>query len=219
MQVPGASAPDPRALRAWQRFVSDNLEFRLGVAIGAVVAEAWSEGAGGALTPELGTWRVTARLPWFGFWARELLRWGTLDPFVAFCLAQGLAQTRETAATLRPTFEEFLSAAVESPIPDDFIDPQQFLTWERQRPRMEIPAEAVNVIGAVLTGTDGARERYGVMPVRSGQNVTWLDAAGYALASSPNVADLGPNAHRHDDDLITDGSVRVQRVFTWSGAR
>jgi hypothetical protein len=100
MKIPGAEAPNPRILRAWQRFVSDNLEFRLGVGVAAVVAEAWSEGAGVALTPALSTWRGTARLPWFGFWARELLRWGTLDPFIAFCLAQGLAQTREIASTL-----------------------------------------------------------------------------------------------------------------------
>ena len=50
-QIPEAEAPDPRILRAWQRFVSDNLESRLGVAVGAVVAEAWSESAGGTLTP------------------------------------------------------------------------------------------------------------------------------------------------------------------------
>jgi hypothetical protein len=80
-----------------------------------------------ALTPALSTWRATARLPWFGFWARELLRWGTLDPFIAFCLAQGLAQTREIASTLRPAFDTFLTAVLPNPITDDFIDPQQFL--------------------------------------------------------------------------------------------
>ena len=127
MKIPGAEAPNPRILRAWQRFVSDNLEFRLEVGVAAVVAEAWSEGAGVALTPALSTWRATARLPWFGFWARELLRWGTLDPFIAFCLAQGLAQTREIASTLRPAFDTFLTAVLPNPITDDFIDPQQFL--------------------------------------------------------------------------------------------
>lgn len=51
----------------------------------------------------------TTRLPWFGFWIRELLKWGTLDPFVAFCLAQGLANTRDGAAARRPSFEDWLA--------------------------------------------------------------------------------------------------------------
>ena len=45
--------------------------------------------------PTLETWRATTGLPWIGFWFRELLRWGTLDPLVAFALAQGLARTRD----------------------------------------------------------------------------------------------------------------------------
>jgi hypothetical protein len=102
MHEPGAKAPPPDKLRAWQRFVTDNLEFRLGVAIGAVVAQAWNEGTAEALTaPSLADWKETAALPWFGFWARELLRWGTHDPFVAFSMAQGLAPTREAASLRR----------------------------------------------------------------------------------------------------------------------
>jgi hypothetical protein len=218
MQVAGAAPPDPRILRAWQRFVSDNLEFRLGVGIGAVVAEAWSEGAGDALTPELGTWRATARLPWFGFWARELLRWGTLDPFIAFCLAQGLAQTRKIASTLRPEFNTFLLTALPNPIADDFIDPQQFLAWQRQQAETARPAVEARETVAVLTGTDGARGRYGVIPVQLSRQTIWLDAAGYALATSTNVADLHPSEHHHDYELRTDGRPRIQRVFNWTGA-
>src|SRR3546814_8671710 len=96
MDEPESLDPDADALRGWQRFVADNLEFRLGVAIGAVVAQAWSDGAADAFAvPTLAEWKETTGMPWFGFWARELLRWGTHDPFVAFALSQGLAQTRE----------------------------------------------------------------------------------------------------------------------------
>jgi hypothetical protein len=67
-----------------------------------VVAQAWSTGAGGAFAvPSLAEWKATTGLPWFGFWARELLRWGTHDPFVAFALSQNLAHTREAAAGRR----------------------------------------------------------------------------------------------------------------------
>src|SRR3546814_16755163 len=74
--------------------------------IGAVVAQAWSDGAADAFAvPTLAEWKETTGMPWFGFWARELLRWGTHDPFVAFALSQGLAQTREAAAGRRKEFE------------------------------------------------------------------------------------------------------------------
>lgn len=76
MHEPDAAAPEADDLRTWQRFVADNLEFRLGVAIGAVVAQAWSAGAADAFAvPSLADWKATTGLPWFGFWARELRRW------------------------------------------------------------------------------------------------------------------------------------------------
>jgi hypothetical protein len=119
MHAPGAQGPDAEQLRGWQRFVADNLEFKLGVAIGAVVAQAWSAGAGDPFAvPSLEAWRRTTGLPWFGFWARELLRWGTHDPFVAYALAQGLAHTRESASGRREEFEAWLGA--------NYVDLEQF---------------------------------------------------------------------------------------------
>lgn len=96
-------------MRSSQRFVADNLEYRLGVAIGAVVAQAWTTGAGNPLAvPSLAISKETTRLSWFGFWARELLRWGTHDPFIAFTLSQGLARAPEEASARRPQFEAWL---------------------------------------------------------------------------------------------------------------
>src|SRR3546814_18645157 len=77
MDEPESLDPDADALRGWQRFVADNLEFRLGVAIGAVVAQAWSDGAADAFAvPKLAEWKETPGMPWVGFWAGELLSWG-----------------------------------------------------------------------------------------------------------------------------------------------
>jgi hypothetical protein len=218
IQAPGAAAPAAGDLRAWQRFVGDNLDFRLGVAIGAVVAETWSAGAGGAPTPDLATWRETTGLPWFGFWIRELLKWGTLDPFVAFCQAQSLADTREAAARRRPEFDAFLRGQLPMPTADDFIDPQQFLAWQRQLPRGDVaPAPAIN-LGAALVGTDGNRGRYGVLPVADPAGTTWFDAAGFALARTHGVP-LGGDAYRSDFELSTVGPPRVERAFEWRGGR
>lgn len=204
--APGAASPDPSQLRAWQRFVAENIEFRLGVAIGAVVARAWSDGAGDPLAvPSLDAWRKTTRLPWIGFWARELLRWGTLDPFVAFALSQGLAQTRDMAANQREAFETWLHAEHDNLDAEDLIDPQLFVGWARSLPHTERVAGHRNRIPAQLTGTTGERGLYRVVPVVVNDVINWIDSAGYVLAKSRrDDSPLRGPLYRQDFELHTD---------------
>lgn len=212
MHAPGIPAPDPESLRAWQRFVADNLEFRLGVAIGAVVAQAWSADA--FTTPSLTDWKETTGLPWFGFWARELLRWGTHDPFVAFCLSQGVAQTRESALARRGEFNAWLEDLVKNPDAESRIDPQRFIEWEKSRLREEHKLAAAGGVQANLTGTDGGRGRYPVIPVVRGDETLWLDPAGFQLAVSPVRQRGGVNRGRSDFELRVAGDrATVERVF------
>jgi hypothetical protein len=220
MDEPESLEPDADALRAWQRFVADNLEFRLGVALGAVVAQAWSEGAADAFAvPTLAEWKQTTGMPWFGFWARELLRWGTHDPFVAFALSQGLAQTREAAAARRDEFEAWLEGDLDEVASEDLIDPQHFLRWQLSlgrevRDMFDDLPELVE-----LTGTNGRRGRYNVIPARRDGRVRWIDPAGFELAQSDDILDeFGPRAIRSDFELRTDGlEAHVHRVFAAVG--
>jgi hypothetical protein len=217
MKSAGAVTPGADGLRAWQRFVSDNLEFRLGTVIGAVVAQRWSSGADDDVeVPTLADWRETTGLPWFAFWARELLRWGTLDPFVAFCLAQGLAKTREQAANRRAEFEAWLATELHVVDAESKIDPQLFLKWEDSLPSdfedlFEELSDAAN-----LVGTDGRKRRYPVIPVDSEGGVDWLDPAGFRLARTENDdADLAAHIQKDDFELfVGDRDVTVSRVFT-----
>ncbi len=215
MNEPDAAAPSPEELRSWQRFVSDNLEFRLGIAIGAVVAEAWNDGTEDALTlPSLAVWKNTTGLPWIGFWARELLRWGTHDPFVAFCLAQGLAPTRESANARRSEFDVWLDEAQGDPTSEDQIDPQLFLRWQASLPRATGAAEAELQLQAILTGTSGARGRYAVIPVTRDNETAWLDPAGFELAITHPAALDETRAHRCDFELVIEGGEpTVSRQF------
>lgn len=215
MQRPDTPYPAPEQLRAWQRFVSENFEFRLGVAIGAVVAQAWSAGADDPLAvPALDRWRQTTGLPWFGFWARELLRWGTLDPFVAFALSQGLAGTRSEAADRRPAFEAWMEAKDIDIEAEDWIDPQYFLEWEKSLVRRAAAPIVGRRIEVELTGTDGRREHYNVLPVRRPDAVQWIDPSGFELATSEATADIHQNEHRNDFELKElNGGWRVRRVF------
>ena len=215
MQRPDAVPPPPERLRAWQRFVAENLEFRLGVAVGAAVAQIWGQNAGDLETPTLETWRETTGLPWIGFWFRELLRWGTLDPFVAFALAQGLAKTREDAQGLRPEFNAWLAATGEAVTAEALMDPRQYLAWERDR-RVDDRQEVGTVRSSIaeLTGVDGRRASYDVRPIATDDGIDWIDPAGYAVARSPLSADLVTQrpAH-HDFSLDRAFGVRVTRTF------
>lgn len=214
VQMPNTPSPNPVQLRAWQRFVSDNIEFRLGVAIGAVVAQAWSAGADDPLAvPSLEEWRQTTGLPWFGFWARELLRWGTLDPFVAFALSQGLAGTRSEAADRRPEFETWLETEYVEIEADDWIDPRYFLEWQRSLSvQTDAPSE-VRRIEAELTGSDGRRGRYSVLPVERDGVVHWIDPSGFELAASA-ITDMASRPHRDDYELHNyGGRWGVRRAF------
>jgi len=215
LQGEDATGPLPANLRAWQRFVTDNFEFRLGTAIGAVVAQAWNDGAGDSMeVPSLKAWRATTGLPWLGFWARELLRWGTLDPLVAFALAQGLATTRGEAAERRSEFERWGNSEDQDLAGDDWIDPQQFLAWQRTltAPRSNSPSQSE--FQAQLTGSSGRNAPYSVIPVRSGDEIHWLDPAGFALATSDVPDDVAERVFRGDFELARrDGAWRVRSTF------
>ncbi len=216
--VEDAPTPPSDRLRAWQRFVNDNLEFRLGVAIGAVVSRAWNEGIGDTPTiPTLEDWKETTKLPWIAFWARELLRWGTHDPFIAFCLSQGLAGTRNEASALRVEFETWLTKEIGSTKvdPDTLIDPQMFQAWKSSQPAPKSESKPRLVTAVVLNGTDGQRGNYDVLPIIQDDRVQWIDPAGYSLADSAvPSADSGPLNIRSDYRLMTsrDGPI-VRRVF------
>ncbi|TXG93768.1 MAG: hypothetical protein E6R09_18585 [Rhodocyclaceae bacterium] len=214
MQRPSADSPEPADLRAWQRFVADNFDFRLGVAVGAVVAQAWSPGSSvPSAVPSLENWKETTGLPWFGFWARELLRWGTLDPFVAFALAQGLAGTRDGAAARRREFVSWMELEYSDIEVEDWIDPQFFLKWERSlRTARKAPPEATSR-RAQLTGTDGGRGTYSVHPIRRTGRVHWIDASGFELATTAEEV-VTQWAYQDDFQLeVQEGSWQVRTVF------
>ena len=205
LQRTSAPPPPRKELRRWQGFVANNLEFRLGVAVGAAVAEAWNANAAPLEVPSLETWRATTGLPWIGFWFRELLRWGTMDPFVAFALAQGLAGTRDLAAAMRPQFEAWLVARGLPIADEDLIDPQLFNEWNASRPRGERPASSKLPVMAELTGVRGDLVRYAVRPIERTGGWTWIDPAGYSVARSAAVPQSdGAPILRHDFELEHD---------------
>jgi hypothetical protein len=223
MNVSSASGPEPLNLRKWQRFVADNLEFRLGTAIGAAIAGAWNEGADDPTEiPSLAQWKATTKLPWIGFWTRELLRWGTLDPFEAFVMSQGLAGTRAAAGEMRPRFDSWAS---ENGLddPEGLIDPQNFQSWRKTESNEDRATPRLAPLTCELTGTDGRRGRYAVVPVGDDENnIRWLDPAGHELGrSEPDPRRrLTARTHTNDFQLVTEGAEgRPAIIRTFQGVR
>jgi hypothetical protein len=215
MNVDGSDGPGPNDLRAWQRFVADNLDFRLGVAIGAVSAQAWAQGAQDPLdVPTLVTWKETTGLPWFGFWAKELLRWGTLEPFVAFAMARGVAGTRKAAFEKRSEFVKWLAVEVENPEAEDYIDPQRFLSWQQALSAGKSLARAMPSVQVNLSGTSGLLGRYDVVPLVGPIGITWIDASGFRLAVSGSNVRQPARYHRSDFVLkVIGGNAEVVSEF------
>ena len=71
--------------------------------------------------------------------------------------------------------------------PEDLIDPQFFLQWQGSLPRRERVAAAEGPEAVRLTGTNGRRQRYSVIPVENGALIRWLDPAGFELARSDDI--------------------------------
>jgi hypothetical protein len=214
LQRPGAPAPLSTDLRRWQGFVANNLEYRLGVAAGAAMAEAWNANAAPLAVPSLEAWRSTTDLPWIGFWFRELIRWGTMDPFVAFALAQGLVGTREEGQALRGEFDIWLLSRGKPIADEDLIDPQLFMDWNRSRPQPQ-PAAALSwTVAAVLNDVEGTRNSYPVRPIPTDGGVIWIDPAGFKVALSDTIPASPQHPERHDFMVANElFGVRVTRTF------
>lgn len=216
MSAKDAPKPPVDDLRAWQTFVAENLEFRLGVAIGAAIAQRWTEeNSDPFATPTLDTWKQSSDLPWFAFWAKELLRWGTLDPLIAFSLSQGIAHSREDAIPLKREFLDWMDARDEPIAGDeDLIDPRHFLEWARSRRTAPSEKKPSPTLPARLSGTEGNQGKYSVIPIQLDGGLKWIDPAGFQLAVSPdNPEMLGLRMYNHDFDLVTNNGAEIIQSF------
>jgi len=215
LNVPSAPKPSPENLRTWQRFVGENFEFRLGTAVGAVVGRMWSNGTDDPLSvPSLAKWRQTTGMPWFGFWAKELLRWGTLDPFVAFALAQGIAGTRSAAQQRRNEFEEWQNINGGITDAEDLIDPQNFIAWAASLQQPESPKKVKRRgLDIKLANGAGASPEYVALPIVKTDSVMWIDPSGYLLGTSRMVEVRNPSK---DDFRISrsNGEWKVKRTYS-----
>ncbi|WP_348633056.1 DEAD/DEAH box helicase [Rhizobium sp. CCGE532] len=198
--------PQPKELGPWFAFVADNFIYRgnwgLGSLVGVLMDQGDAAGPVDALTMD--DWPRSG-LPWIGFWLKELVNWGTLDPVAAFLLARGNATDRAHAELAAQEYYAQLDEGTEA---NDKLDPRMIRDWaEGRRPpapsrpaprnivldvRLERPAEGYLV------------RRLSVLPLVVAETLSWIDPAGYAVAYCDRPADWDDQSSRYRFELSVD---------------
>lgn len=181
--------PRETQISDWHKFINSNFNYRFNWGLGSILALAIDEAFGEMpLEPfSLENWPRIG-LPWIVFWMKELIVWGTLDPVAAYLLARidGVT-TRRQAEELSQSYYQ----SVSSLSANDQISPIAIRNWAQQafasieqqplqlRPSQQI---AVNLLRDFSLLSE---QTWRVMPVEVGDQIHWLDPAGFPLASCP----------------------------------
>lgn len=180
--------PTDTTVAKWQKDINSNFIYKFNWGFGSVVSLAIDEAFGGqVLEPRLEDWPLT-ELPWVVFWMKEIIMWGTLEPVAAFLLARVDAVTTRAEAEIRAVQ---YNAEVANEEPNERLNavrirdwvqrefPQQSRNENRARPPMQIR------VSRLLRDFDRFPSRHWqVIPVEDGDGITWIDPAGFPLATS-----------------------------------
>lgn len=176
--------PKPKELGPWFAFVSDNFIYRgnwgLGSLIGVLMDRGDAAGPVDALT--IDDWPRSG-LPWIGFWLKELVNWGTLDPVAAFLLARGNARDRSQAEADAQIYYAQLDEKI---APNDKLDPRRIRDWVETRqspsPKREASFEIEIDVRLERPAGDYVARKLSVLPLATADRLSWIDSAGYAVA-------------------------------------
>jgi hypothetical protein len=180
--------PRDTQVAKWHKSVNQNFIYRFNWGFGSIVALAIDEAFGGqVLEPRLEDWPLTG-LPWIVFWMKELITWGTLEPVAAYLLA------RVDEVTIRSQAEIYAAqykAEIVDEDPNERLNATRIRDWvqrefaseslsrEQIRPPAQIPVAQLLRNFSRFPGKD-----WRVVPVICGDEISWLDPAGFPLARS-----------------------------------
>jgi len=195
--------PKAKELSPWFAFVADNFIYRCNWGLGSLVGVLMDKGdaTGPVDALSMDDWPRSG-LPWIGFWLKELVNWGTLDPVAAFLLARGNAIDRTRAEGDAKAYYAQLDDADD---PNDKLDPRRIREWVEAR---NPPAAARQVsrnlaLDATLTRNPGEylASQLSVFPLAGGDVLSWIDPAGYVVATSNRPADWDDQPSRYRFEL------------------
>ncbi len=198
--------PKPEEIGSWFAFVSDNFIYRgnwgLGSLIGVLMDQGDAAGPVDALTMD--DWPRSG-LPWIGFWLKELVNWGTLDPVAAFLLARGNARDRAQAEA---DAQDYYAQLEEGTSANDKLDPRRVRDWvEALRPPAPPRRTPRNIsldVRLERPAGDYLSRQLSVLPLASEDGLSWIDPAGYAVAYCERPADWDDQPSRFRFELSVD---------------
>jgi len=186
-----ARQPRPNEVTNWYAFVANNFIYRGTWGLGSVIGLLLDTTDDGQpiRALEIADWPLSG-LPWIGFWLKELISWGTLDPVAAFLLARGDAVDRPQAELDAKAYYEGRPAGEDA---NALLDPRTIRAWvEARQPArtarigtatIAIEVECVRPVEAYR------QQRLVVLPLVEADAIVWLDPAGYEVARSVKPGD------------------------------
>ena len=198
--------PTPKELGPWFAFVSDNFIYRgnwgLGSLVGLFMDQGDAEGPVDALTMD--DWPRSG-LPWIGFWLKELVSWGTLDPVAAFLLARGNARDRAQAEA---DAHDYYAQLEEGTSANDKLDPRRVRDWAEAlhppAPPRRTPRNVALDVRLARPAGDYLSRQVSVLPLASEDGLSWIDPAGYAVAYCERPANWDDHPSRFRFELTVD---------------
>ncbi len=198
--------PKPKELGPWFAFVSDNFIYRgnwgLGSLIGVLMDRGDAAGPVDALTMD--DWPRSG-LPWIGFWLKELVNWGTLDPVAAFLLARGNARDRAQAEA---DAQDYYAQLDEDTASNDKLDPRRIRDWVETRrppaPARRVSREMALDVQLERPARDYLMRQLSVLPLATDDGLSWIDPAGYAVAHCDRPADWDDQSSHFRFELSVD---------------
>lgn len=178
--------PPETQISDWHNSIGKNFTYRFNWGLGSIIALASDEAFGDPLEPfSLENWSQIG-LPWIVFWMKELIVWGTLDPVAAYLLARvDEVTTRTQAEKLSQVYYQSFNTLD----PNDRLNPITIRNWAQQsfapivaattrlRPNRQI------AVVLLRDFSRASKQKWRVIPVEIGEEIHWLDPAGFSLAS------------------------------------
>jgi len=198
--------PGPKDLGPWFGFVANNFIYRGNWGLGSLIGVLLDlgDGVGPVDALSIDDWPRSG-LPWIGFWLKELINWGTLDPVAAFLLARGNAVDRRQAESDAAAYHDALDEDVNA---NDALDPRRIRDWVEARQPAPVRRAGTPdlVIDAWLErpASDYRARTLSVLPLASDAGLSWIDPAGYTVARSELPGDWSSQSSAYRFELSVD---------------
>jgi len=177
-------SPKPENVSEWYDFVYRNFDYRFNWGLSSILSIVFDDSVDDKTKPlTLEDWPLS-QLPWIGFWIKELIVWGTLDPVAAFLMSRRYAWTREEAETIA---EKYYTEGGNDP--NELLNPSNIRDWSTKNfsgPRKSVgqPGRVRYEVELLRDFSEKSRTEWRVIPVIMEDDVVWLDVGGFPLAKS-----------------------------------